>query len=685
MAGFAAALGGVGNAVQQYGQQMRGILEQRRDLFASLAQQRAQEEPDRDMRDQWTQAAAGALSGQDFGKILPKLIKAHDTHQASTQALGQLAQQVVGGQPQQAPPPPSTGSGIPGGIQPVAQPPADQPGQFTSLLTRGLTPTPPVAAQPASNPTAEPQGPIQAPAAPAPAPAVLAAPITPVPTAPVEPIGGSAPTDPRAMRAQIIQDAHTAYQMATPAMRPMIEAEMKSKLDALAPFEQFAQKKAQFEEFSNTPEFKALPPAIQTAYRAQAFSLAPVNLPQGALVPNKFQSTADTLDPAVKTQFGIPPDYKGPVTISKNRMDGSILDVVPGNPGIGLITNADGTQSYTLKTPGSSAGVAPGTVTDFKSGGVDAQGHPIFINPFHPNLNFTGTGVNPGFIPSQSTTTTQTPGQLPTTSHVVKTKGGTTGPITAITGGAASPAIRAVTGSSPSPAAVATDPLTAEKYKEWTAGGPAPTGKDLSAVQMYAQANVLPTPNAMSATGQKNLQAIDTVLQQIKDIKDAMEEKKLQNDESRGYYSDYLKYTHAGEATPLQDLWTKMNFEGIRSAAAALAGVNSRALPIINRAFEHVPNPQASLTHLPDTPKLMYGKLKSMEDMLTKGRQDILNDEKKSGVVTNGPTPIVAAPMTPIIGKTYTQSDVDAAVKSHPGMTTDQIDKAFKDKGYIKK
>lgn len=684
MAGFAAALGGAAAPLQQYGQQMRGILEQRRDLFASLAQQRAQEETDPDMRDQWTQAAAGALSGQDFGKILPKLIKAHDTHQASTQALGQLAQQVVGSQPQQAPPPPSTGSGIPGGIQPVA-PPADQSG-LASLMAPAPQPALPVAAQPASNPIAGPQGPIQAPAAPVPAPAALAAPIAPVPTAPVEPIGGSAPTDPRAMRAQIIQDAHTAYQMATPAMRPMIEAEMKSKLDALAPFEQFAQKKAQFEEFSNTPEFKALPPAIQTAYRAQAFSLAPVNLPQGALVPNKTQSTVGSLPPEIKKQFGLDglPDTF-PITLSKNRLDNTIIDAVPGNPGVSVTTDQNGNQHFVQKIAGTDAGVAPGTVTDFKSGGVDLQGHPIFINPFNPSLNFTGTGVNPGFIPSQSTTTTQTPGQLPTTSHVVKTKGGVTGPITAITGGAASPAIRAVTGSSPSPAAVATDPLTAEKYKEWTAGGPAPTGKDLSAVQMYAQANGLPTPNAMSATGQKNLQAIDTVLQQIKDIKDAMEEKKLQNDESRGYYSDYLKYTHAGEATPLQDLWTKMNFEGIRSAAAALAGVNSRALPIINRAFEHVPNPQASLTHLPDTPKLMYGKLKSMEDMLTKGRQDILNDEKKSGVVTNGPTPIVAAPMTPIIGKTYTQSDVDAAVKGHPGMTTDQIDKAFKDKGYIKK
>lgn len=35
-------------------------------------------------------------------------------------------------------------------------------------------------------------------------------------------------------------------------------------------------------------------------------------------------------------------------------------------------------------------------------------------------------------------------------------------------------------------------------------------------------------------------------------------------------------------------------------------------------------------------------------------------------------------------GKIYTQSDVDAAVKAHPGMTSSQIDAAFKAKGYTK-
>ncbi len=636
MAGFAAALGGAAQPLLDYGHQMRGILEQRRDLFADLAQKRATEETDPAMRDQWTQAAAGALSGQDFGKILPKLIKAHDTHQASTQALGQIGQQIAGGQPQPAPPPPSTGSGIPGGIQPVATPP-DQPGQFTSLLTRGL-PAAPVAAQPAGNPIAGPQGPIQAPVAPAPAPTALAvpsAPIAPV-TVPMAPIAGPAPTDPRAMRAQIIQDAHAAYQNATPAMRPMVEAEMKSKLDALAPFEQFAQKKAQFEEFSNTPEFKALPPAIQTAYRAQAFSLAPVSLPTGAMVPNKTQSTVASLSPEIRKQFGLEslPDTF-PITISKNRLDNSILDVVPGSPQVRVTTDENGNQHYTQAIAGTTAGVAPGTVTGFKSAGVDAQGHPMFVNPFHPSLNFTGAGVNPGFIPSVSNTTTQVPGQLPSTSHVVKTKGG--GPIMAITGGNPQTTIPSV------PKSPIGGPLVQQNYQDWVDGKRTPTGKDMDAVALYAKMNNLPTPTALSPAGQKIMQVSEATTSDIDSLLDRLTALKSRGKELT---ADYLKYKYMGQKTPYDDIFTGTAFERLKSAGAALQGMSMRGQKVLAQGLEHTPTFDRLGGFNPDSIGLMIDKLNEAKSLIAKDRDAAVHTLTKTGVIA----PITTAPITPLVG-----------------------------------
>jgi len=163
--------------------------------------------------------------------------------------------------------------------------------------------------------------------------------------------------------------------------------------------------------------------------------------------------------------------------------------------------------------------------------------------------------------------------------------------------------------------------------------------------------------NQLTPAGQKDIATIDDVLNQIKLLKGKMEEKKMQNDDSKDYYPDYFKYMHGGVATPNQDLWTGLSFEGLRSAAAALRGTNSRSLPIISRALEHVPNPTLSLTHAPDSPKNMYGKLSAMEQVLTSGRQKILEDEKKSGVVPSaapGETGSKPITVTTRSGKTIT-------------------------------
>jgi uncharacterized protein YvpB len=320
-------------------------------------------------------------------------------------------------------------------------------------------------------------------------------------------------------------------------------------------------------------------------------------------------------------------------------------------------TPSGGEQITDLLGGGAIAPVAGAVAPGFNrllDTGVDSDLHKVYRTPYQI-LNPGELPITMGTPPSllgKSSTTSQ-PGQLPTTrtTRPIPPPGGAQG-------GAKTPSA-ANGGGAPAVNPPAVDPLVKRKYDDWSQGGPVPTGKDLSAVQQYAESNHLPTPTQLSATGQKDVRSIDTVIDQIKQIQQMMQDHKMQDDDSRKYYSDYFGYRHEGKKTPLQDLWTKMNFEGIRSAAAALSGVNSRSYQIISRAFEHVPDPSASLTHLPDSPALMYGKLKSMLDMLTAGRQNIVDDEKKSGTIPSGGsiTPLSAGSVPGIPGaQTYKQT-----------------------------
>jgi len=75
MGGFAALaglLGGAGQAAQQYGQQIRGILEQQREGFANLMQNMAQTETNPDFRSQLWSLAADTLSNVPLHRLMPK-------------------------------------------------------------------------------------------------------------------------------------------------------------------------------------------------------------------------------------------------------------------------------------------------------------------------------------------------------------------------------------------------------------------------------------------------------------------------------------------------------------------------------------------------------------------------------------------------------------------------------------
>ena len=80
MAGFAAAIGGAGQEAQQYGQQIRSILESRRDHVASMLSQILPTLGTED-RNQMITHIAGISGGESLGKHLLGVTKVLQSHQ----------------------------------------------------------------------------------------------------------------------------------------------------------------------------------------------------------------------------------------------------------------------------------------------------------------------------------------------------------------------------------------------------------------------------------------------------------------------------------------------------------------------------------------------------------------------------------------------------------------------------
>ncbi len=359
--------------------------------------------------------------------------------------------------------------------------------------------------------------------------------------------------------------------------------------------------------------------------RGMAGLIAPMN---GGLTPgNAINASADVegnpIDPNAQYRPLIDKVSKKPI--------GYVLQSTPS--AFGYDADANQIRESKYGTPGAKTGaVAPSQVTPHVE--TTTSGGREFVTAANPNKPKPIAGaVSPQFVPT--TSTTSTPGELPTTT--TRTKGGGAAPrgvaptpIPSVQGGGAPIA------GAPLPAG---DPVTVAAYQGWVGGGPAPTGKGLKAVQLYASQHGLPTPTPLTAQGTKDLTQIDGVLSQIKALKQKMDERGMSKKDDLSYYPDYLKYAHGGKSTPNQDIWTGISFERLRSAASALQGTNSRALPIMREALAHTPNPAASMSSLPETPKKMYGKLVEMEEILNKGKSAILADQRKSGVVA-APEPV---------------------------------------------
>lgn len=263
------------------------------------------------------------------------------------------------------------------------------------------------------------------------------------------------------------------------------------------------------------------------------------------------------------------------------------------------------------------------------------------VTPSMLGTSSSSTVTSPGAAPV--TTSTQrrrvVPGAGAAPAQAARPSGGAAAPtvIPPVGAGGATPASRPATGGVPS--------AISQRAKQVASGDlPLPSGRDGAAVQQYMAEHGMEIPTPMSAAGQKNLFTIDSVLSEIQDLEQALAQIKG----NPNLTVPYVQYKYLGQSTPYDALFTKLSFEGLRSAAAALQGNNSRAYPVIKRAFEHVPNLDRMGGLNPDSVALMKDKLKAMRGVLGDARKAALADERKSGAIApiEGSSPVGPAPKT---------------------------------------
>jgi hypothetical protein len=263
-------------------------------------------------------------------------------------------------------------------------------------------------------------------------------------------------------------------------------------------------------------------------------------------------------------------------------------------------------------------------------------------------------GVTPiGMLPSQSTL--NVPGQLPQTTTTQKVAPGGAAPSSRTpartdapapippVGGAGTtttkPAAKAAAGTVPPVAAPPSgSDVIANNYYDWISGkGGTFSEKEMTAMRTYARAHKLPTPDILSPDGQKAVSDIDPIIEEVKRTQKEFQDSGLADMgllEGKTVLGAAVKAYQHGITTPYTSLIADLSFASLRSGASAMKNTGSRALPILNKALEHTPR-LIDVEHVwdVDQPSSIGTKLGDMLTRLSEGRDAILRNESKGGVI----------------------------------------------------
>lgn len=699
MGGFAALIGGLGSAAQDYGQQIRGLQERQRESYMGMLQNEAQLEDDPEHRASLYQGMADLASGKPVSYVNDKVAKSRQKRdQANLQAgvphVQAAIQGILANQGGQAQPGPGQYAGVPPGMLPpgaAAQPqtspvnPLVQMGQQAGALSPQLPEagTPPWAFTPdiagtSLPPSQEQTAGLQA----AGIPQVGGPQATPLPQASTGPLDQNVPFKLDEYLQGVQQQAESTLRGMTPHMQGLMGRHIQDWADTARQLgvarvqmdwrrQQAGPAIAEMDQVLTSPDSSALERMAARAAKMQAqewiagggaapaFPLTASTMLR-AQEPVYHIEDATRMSPPDKQARGIPPEVEGPVIMGLPRMGGGpgqFYGQAPPHYQVGWTLD----QNFN-PVPMSFSPQLPNQPAQPIAGGPGGS-------PLQPTPQLTPRLVplNTGELAYQSAAAARLGGK-PFTAGGISVPmqpryGETYQDIPQPDGSVLRVPMRTYRGLVPGAAGAsatsrAQSPQGVGAPQVGPTGGVPPTAGPPSA---GSRSFTKTLSNQLTLGGGKTVATVDAVLAQIDDAQKAMEKFGLDKVHDRGYWwDDYWGYKQSGESK-YGGLWTNLSFTDLRSAAAALAGTNSRAYPIILRALAHTPTlePEVSLnpTHpeipklMGDTPAGMYNKLNEMRVLLKEAREAAMEDEKKSGVVpisppaaTGGATPQGAAP-----------------------------------------
>jgi len=423
MAGFAAAIGGAGNALQNYSEQMRPILERQRETLAQQIGNAAQTESDPQTRSALLQHQADLMAGKPLGKITKDFATTMQKRIADAQALAQGHQaiaQMIGKPQQQAAPPPAPAApgqtpGTPANAQlvpSIASSTSEQP------LTQQIGQAP--AAQAPGSPV-QPQEQTQ------PGPTIAALNGTQATTSVVPPVAatGTLPMGiPQPVaQADIVNKYLTDPRWMAPANRQIMQSAMNDELqhnEQLRLVQEQMQTKMAYasnaiHQMQANGTWDQLPPITRAQYLAEASGMQAAPMAAQMMLPHDIAPSVrgEDIPPGVTIVGTSDAPKSGSLyRLQYVPMEGRMV-AVPLAPQVGITQTPNG-EVATFNRQNPNAGITPVSGSSAAGAnrlvnqGVDIAGHPIMgragdiLRDLASGNVFAGAGVNPTFIPRVS-------------------------------------------------------------------------------------------------------------------------------------------------------------------------------------------------------------------------------------------------------------------------------------------
>jgi len=142
--------------------------------------------------------------------------------------------------------------------------------------------------------------------------------------------------------------------------------------------------------------------------------------------------------------------------------------------------------------------------------------------------------------------------------------------------------------------------------------------------------------------GQKAVADIDPIIEEVHRTQQMFEDiplAKMGTIEGKAVLGAATKAYEHGISTPYTSLIANLSFASLRSGANTMKGTGSRALPVLEKALEHTPKIMGEHIWDVSDPGQIRDQLNQMLTRLGEGRDSVLRNESKGGVIRSVEAP----------------------------------------------